>query len=289
MGQDGVAERTQQLKLYAWEDNADLYNHTQLYANWISIDTALLKKKWGATADYAYGDYAEQIRFAGSAGLGTPVISVRVGTATTSGGTITLSTADANDRFNILTGGTVNWGDGTAATDVALYRSGANTLSLSGTLSLNSISLSNSAGKFSQVTSAGSSSVFLEGQISGDTYNRYNIVAGGTVNWGSGTAATDTKLYRSGAGTLAIDNVLAVNQITPPSGTLTITNNVKFNGSSIGFFGSATSQSTGWGAGPSNVESGTKTYDANTATLNQIADTLGNLIITLRSYGILGA
>jgi hypothetical protein len=282
-------ERTQQLKLLYWEDLSDFYNHIELYTNWLTVDAALVKKKYGGTANFAYGDYAEDIRFAGTAGLGTPVISVRVGTATTSGGTITISTADVNDRFNILTGGTVNWGNGTTVTDVSLYRSGTATLKLSGTLDANTVILS--SGKVDQNEAASASSMFLETSVLGDSTNRFTVTTSGSANWGSGTSAVDVNLYRSGVGTLSTNSVFAANTFSsnPAGGTITFSSDVMFTGSKFGAFGSASTQSTGWGVGPTNVSAGTKTYDANAVSVGELADTLGNLIIALRNYGILGA
>jgi hypothetical protein len=379
MGVNGVAELTPQLKLYQWQDPQDLYDHTQLRDNWTIVDTALLKKNFGATANYNYGDYAEKVFFAGTAGLGAVALSFRAGTVTTAGGTSTMSTADVNDRMNISMGGTVSWGNGTSVTDVSLYRNGAGTLSVGGVATSNSLILTGTAGKISQKSSVGTASVVFESQVSTDTFNRFNILSGGTVNWGSGTSAPDTNLYRSDVNILATDdtflitggtvrlgsgtvgfvgnsdlissnNTLAITRSsagtalnlinssagTYPSlnvnsngsvnwgpgnsssydiamyrsgaGTLTITDtmtvlngngsvtgnlsvggNLSLVGSSIGFFGSAASQSTGWSTGPTNVSSGTKTYNATNVSVNEIAHTLGNLIIALRNYGILGA
>lgn len=44
----------------------------------------------------------------------------------------------------------------------------------------------------------------------GDTYPRLSIDAGGTVEWGSGSATEDTRIYRSGAGTLTTDGAFVV-------------------------------------------------------------------------------
>lgn len=285
MGTAG-AERTPQLNLYYWEDSADFYNHIELYNNWLLIDSALLKKKYGGTANFPKGDYAEDIRFAGTVGLGSTAISVRAGTVSSG----TLTAADSYDRFNILTGGTVNWGSGGTVTDVSLYRSGTSVLKLSGTLDSNAIILS--GGKIDQTGAGSASAMFLESSVSGDGQNRFSVTTGGSVNWGNGGSIPDVNLYRSGVGTLATDSVFAANEITSTSGsagTVTFSSNVKFTGTKFGFFGSATTQATGWGSGPTNVSAGTKTYDANAVSVGQLADTLGNLIIALRNYGILGA
>jgi hypothetical protein len=348
MGVPGVSERTSQLSLYTWQDNEDFYQHGELASNWEVVDKTLLKKKWGGTTSPPAGDYAEQIRFAGTASLGTVVLSIRSGSVTSG----TINVTDANDRFNILTGGTVNWGNGTGATDLSVYRAGTSTLGISGTVSTPTVLLSNSSGVFAQQAGTNAATTFLSGKVSGDTYNRYAVTAGGTVMFGSGSADTDSNLFRSGSALISTDSAFqiirtsgtAINLINTtignyPSlsantsgtlswgagtsnaydvslgrsgpGTLTITNtmtsiagngsvsgNFSINGDltvngnfslkgQVGFFGSATTQSTGWGSGPSNVSS-TKTYNANSVSINELANTLGNVIFALKNYGILG-
>lgn len=54
-------------------------------------------------------------------------------------------------------------------------------------------------------------------QVAGDTNRRLMVDSNGVHSWGSGTAAGDTNLYRSAAGTLQTDNNLSV------AGTLTAT------------------------------------------------------------------
>lgn len=43
-----------------------------------------------------------------------------------------------------------------------------------------------------------------------DTFDRYNVLLNGTCNWGAGTIATDTNLYRGAANLLATDDSLMV-------------------------------------------------------------------------------
>lgn len=65
------------------------------------------------------------------------------------------------------------------------------------------------------ITRSGTSVVF-QTDISGDTEARITISSDGTISWGSGSAATDTTLYRDSAsvlrtgGALTIDNQLTV-------------------------------------------------------------------------------
>ena len=46
----------------------------------------------------------------------------------------------------------------------------------------------------------------LTGEVTGDTQKRFILNGGGTVEWGSGSGAVDTNLYRSAADTLKTDD-----------------------------------------------------------------------------------
>jgi hypothetical protein len=266
MSISGIAEKTPQLGLYSWDDGGDYYNHTQLSYNWYTIDNSLIKKTWGTA-----GDEAVQVRFAAST-VGTTVITAK-------------TTTDTVERFNVTAGGSLNWGSGgSASTDLSLYRFGSGTLSTDGKFRVNSGTvqlgdsttfLAGTAGTistnsvFSLKNTSSNSLLFTN---SPQTYPNMSISSSGSMSWGAGTSnAYDVSFYRSGAGTLTIN------------GDLVIT------GAKFGFFGSVTSQSTGWGSGPSNISTGTKTYNATSVSITELAHTLGNVINALRSCGILGA
>lgn len=55
---------------------------------------------------------------------------------------------------------------------------------------------------------AGSST--YNGYVAGESNSRFSIQADGKINWGSGSASTDTNLYRSAAGVLATDSAVTV-------------------------------------------------------------------------------
>jgi len=57
---------------------------------------------------------------------------------------------------------------------------------------------------------AASETVVTESVVTGDTYARHSVDVGGIHSWGSGSAATDTTLYRSAADTLKTDDALIV-------------------------------------------------------------------------------
>lgn len=264
MGTAGVAERTTQLGLYAWEDGSDLYNHTQLSYNWETIDSDLLKKTWGTA-----GDEAEQVKFLGTVNLSDSVLTIRYGTA------------DTQDRFNILAGGTVNWGSGSATPDTNLYRADSSILSTDSTLRIASGSVQflegtvtftagtsptnqiDTNGLFSINRSAGGTALTVTS--SAGTIPTFVVTSEGYLGWGTGTSAQDASIYRSGAGQLTIDADVA------------ITGSVSLGSPS----------STGWNV--SNVTAGVKTYNAESVTINELSDVLGNLINDLKTNGILGA
>lgn len=265
MGNLGVAEQTTQLHLYSWEDGQDLYNHTQLSYNWNTIDAQLLKKNWGTA-----GDEANQIRFYGTASLGTAVITIRTGTA------------DTYDRANILPDGKINWGSGSAASDANLYRQGVGTIATdsalsvqSGTVSLlsGSVTLVASNSPTNQVTSNGlfalsrpTNGTALTIKDSTNPVPTFGVRTDGKLLWGDGTSSFDASIYRSGAGTLTID-----------ANKVVLTGSINLGAPS----------STGWSV--SNVSAGVKSYNAGSVTLTQLSNVVGNLIGALTDYGILGA
>ena len=56
----------------------------------------------------------------------------------------------------------------------------------------------------------------------GDTYPRLSIDAGGTVEWGSGAGSGDSRIYRSGAGTLTTDGAIVVGTNLNIQGSATV-------------------------------------------------------------------
>lgn len=102
-----------------------------------------------------------------------------------------------------------------------------------------------------------------------------------TTAAGGITFGTDTNLYRSAADTLKTDDKLFV------VGELELDGALNHDGTTFGLFGAApATQSTGWSV--SNVTTD-KTFDANATTVNELADVVGTLIDTLKTYGVLGA
>lgn len=65
-------------------------------------------------------------------------------------------------------------------------------------------------------TTAGDRAFGIE--VSGDPNFRYRVDSNGRIDWGPGSAGTDTNLYRHAAGVLRSDDVLALTNIAAPAG-----------------------------------------------------------------------
>lgn len=102
---------------------------------------------------------------------------------------------DAQDRYRVMSGGLTEWGDGTATRDVNLYRADVDILGTDD--------------NFRVVRNAGSLPAVSVRQTA-DTQSRWNVDSSGVVQWGSGTAAADTNLYREGANNLTTDDTFRI-------------------------------------------------------------------------------
>lgn len=141
-------------------------------------------------------------------------------------------TGDAVSRIRIDTSatgnpGTIVFGDGTTA-DVNLYRSAANVLKTdddfvtAGALSAASAAITGAITAASEaITAAAASTDALTVKVSGDSNQRIILNGDGTVEWGSGSGAVDTNLYRSAADTLKTDDAFIVGGNLSVSGNFT--------------------------------------------------------------------
>lgn len=114
------------------------------------------------------------------------------GLATT--GSLVLSSSVAGDafpRFTIDATGQLSWGSGSAVPDTFLSRGGAHVLLFSDTLL--------------RITRTGTDFAISARQV-GDSVARWSVDSNGLTEWGSGSGATDTNLYRYAAGGLATDS-----------------------------------------------------------------------------------
>ncbi|MFG3582557.1 hypothetical protein [Streptomyces sp. NPDC047990] len=107
----------------------------------------------------------------------------------------TQATGDTNDRLQATANGNLNWGPGNAAADTVLFREQAGVLVLQGT-------------HRSYKTNTGDSAFYT--RLSADTNARWYVMAGGQHNWGDGTNAPDTSLFRDGSNILGTNALLRV-------------------------------------------------------------------------------
>lgn len=109
------------------------------------------------------------------------------------------------DRFRVYGDGMLEWGPGTGARDTNLYRSAANFLKTDdGLITVGELQPQNLV-RAQRGTATDSQ---YETRVSGDANARWYMQADGKMNWGPGTGAVDTNLYRSGAGVLTTDSTL---------------------------------------------------------------------------------
>src|ERR1051326_7158500 len=121
---------------------------------------------------------------------------------------------------------------------------------------------------------AGTAAIGL--QVTGDTVDRWKLVASGTQTWGPGNAAADVTLARSGTGILAltggmtISTTLGVTGIITSSGGITMADakNIVLNTTTGTQIGTATTQKLGFfGATPVVQEAGSNDVLASLVTL----------------------
>ncbi len=134
------------------------------------------------------------------------LIDAALGFTTTrsSGSTAYLATVtgDTQNRFRVDTTGKIEWSSGTNVTDTNLYRGGADQLFSDDRIwSQRQTNVDNA----------------FSARVTGDGQPRYNVVVSGKIEWGDGTNAADTNLYRSAADTLKTDdNFNAAVSLTTP-------------------------------------------------------------------------
>lgn len=107
------------------------------------------------------------------------------------------------------------WGDAESYHDAGnnvIVRFGPNTYSTTGTDASPTRDTTTRTQTYEGATSAGN---VLNSQVTSDTNKRWNLYAGGKMEWGPGTAATDTNLYRQSTGLLQSDHrIKAIDGIT---------------------------------------------------------------------------
>lgn len=131
-----------------------------------------------------------------SGGITIGTTSIYCGT----GGTI-----ETTGQVALITQGTL--GGIVIGTDAALYRP-------------SSESAIESNKHFSSVRSLATDTIF-QGKVTGDTNNRFVVQADGRILFGSGSAASDISLFRSGSGVLTISGTVNVGSALAVTGAIT--------------------------------------------------------------------
>lgn len=157
---------------------------------------------WNATAiGAAYGGTGQttytvgDLLYASGATALSKLSDVAVGSCLTSGGTATAPT------WSSCAGGTA----GSYIQNGTLVQATSNfNISGTGTAATSFVS------PLIALTGTATASSILTGQVTGDTNPRFTIGADGKLNFGGGSGATDTVLFRSGAGVLQTNNSLNV-------------------------------------------------------------------------------
>jgi len=109
-------------------------------------------------------------------------------------------TGDTQSRVQVNGDGSLNWGTGNAASDTNLYRKGPSLLATDDQMTA-------SLGFTSTRPFPGN---YLAGKQSADTNDRIEINEQGDILWGTGSAALDTTLSRTGTATLTVSSNLVV-------------------------------------------------------------------------------
>ncbi|WP_238008293.1 hypothetical protein KZZ52_58435 [Dactylosporangium sp. AC04546] len=193
-----------------------------------------------------------------TAGGNTSSPLIRGEVATTASLILTTRVAgDSAYRFLLTPDGKMQWGDGSAAKDTALYRSAAGTLKTDTKLyvgttlgvgavpdatnkvsvvqaadantinSVNTVAGGNTNQPHVYLESATATSVGQSSRVTGDTSSRLVQLVSGELQWGPGNAARDTKLYRSAP------------QTTTLEGSLRVAGDLRHLGSTLGFYNGA--------------------------------------------------
>jgi hypothetical protein len=155
---------------------------------------------------------------------------------------------DTQYRYQQDASGLIQWGPGvTTAPDTNLYRGGPDLLKTDDSLTVaggtftlgadvvfsrantNYLSLQSRVG----ISRAASTDLAFSGGVFGDSFTRWTFESGGKINWGDGTAAPDTTLYRSAVNQLATDGSLLAQQFGMFQ-TISATNTVVIGRTAVG-------------------------------------------------------
>lgn len=117
-------------------------------------------------------------------------------------------------------------------------------------------------------TAATAGTTTAQTKVTGDTQQRFTLGADGKHNWGSGTAATDTNLYRSGAGSLQTDGFFAMGSGQASGAFTTFTGAAKALQAGTVGGGLSIKEGTNGRLGAATLAAGTVTVGATNVTAN---------------------
>jgi hypothetical protein len=134
---------------------------------------------------------------------------------------VAYGTGDSQWHFGLQNNGAMSWGPGNAGFDTNLYRSGPNTLTTDGSLTVKRdlviggpAAADQGYGIFSRYGDTAGRVVFAV-RLAADTADRFLATAAGQLLWGPGNGAGDTNLYRSAPDTLKTDDkFIAANDLS---------------------------------------------------------------------------
>lgn len=144
---------------------------------------------------------------------------------------------EAQPRLSVAADGGIQWGPGTAGPDVNLYRGAPDVLQTDDTLVVLGEFHPRNLVRATRPTSGDSQ---YETRVTGDSHARWFVRAGGEVWWGSGAAVQDVRLYRPGAGALAVDGDLSAYNFPAGSWSTWAPSWTTSTGSALPSYGNAT-------------------------------------------------
>jgi hypothetical protein len=185
---------------------------------------------------------------------------------------------EAFERLIVSDAGALSWGPGTGAADTNLYRAAANELKTDDAFTAVGAVWGNSVGATGRAFRVGNDAEIWDV----DDANNMNVrgVTDGTtgeISFGSGN---DVNIYRWAANILGTDDSLRV------AGEANILGALNHDGSQVGFYGVApVARSAAYS--PTNVTTD-RSFNADSLTVNELADVVGTLINDLKLTGIIG-
>jgi len=139
---------------------------------------------------------------------------------------------DANSRFTVDDAGRMDWGSGSGPTDISLSRNFGTEFKMV----TDALFIQHATGSgYSGISQQGNNSTDVAISLTtvGEANPRFIQSLDGKAQWGDGTAAVDTNLYRNGVGQLKTDTDFRV------EGTTYIDGELAHNGLTAGFYNAA--------------------------------------------------